>query len=53
MSYSQFTAEAESSFTPLIIEKENVGDLSFPKEDVLISLQDRKTRRERLIRATR
>jgi uncharacterized protein (UPF0248 family) len=53
MSSTQFTAKAEGSFTPITIEKERVGGLSYPKEDVLLSLQDRKTRRERLVRATR
>ena len=53
MSSTQFTAKAEGSFAPLFIEKESVGSLSFPTQDVLHTLQDKKTRRERLLRATR
>ena len=53
MSTSNFTAQAEESFAPKTIEKEEVANLTFPKTDVLYSSQEKEQRKRNLVRATR
>lgn len=53
MSSTQYSVKFDGNHTILVIDKKSVGQLNYPKEDVLKTLPERQARKLALLRASR